>query len=140
MLHKAFIRSDHDPVADLDRAFDQQDQAGYEVIDDILQAKPDTNGQGPRYQRNIRQIHARHRHGHTGCENETQIADPGGNGIAQAFFDFRFRQDLFCQISIQRAHQCQAHDENNDGKQNVSDGDFDAADLQSPQDRARPAQ
>ena len=43
--HVALLIAEHDPVADLDRALDQQDQPGHEVVDDRLQAEADAHRQ-----------------------------------------------------------------------------------------------
>src|SRR5690606_41527207 len=43
--HIALGIADHYPVADLDRALDQQEQARYEVLDDRLQAEANRSGE-----------------------------------------------------------------------------------------------
>ena len=57
--HIAFHIPGDDPIAGANRALEQQDDAGNEVIDDVLQAEADTDRQGTGDNRQIRQTEPR---------------------------------------------------------------------------------
>src|SRR5262249_28682907 len=56
--HPSLLALDHDRVADADRPFGQQDEAGYEIRHDGLQPKPDTDRKSAGNQRNLLQVEA----------------------------------------------------------------------------------
>ena len=69
MRRVALLVADHDPVADLDRALDEQDEPGDEVVDDRLQAEADANRERTRHDGEVRHVEA-------GVETDSGAATP----------------------------------------------------------------
>src|SRR5262249_17221990 len=71
--HPSLLALDHDRVADADRPFGQQDEAGYEIRHDGLQPKPDTDRKGAGNQRNLLQVEAEPRQRHNDRRDRAEI-------------------------------------------------------------------
>ena len=72
--HVALLIADHDPIADLDRALGQQDQARHEVVHDRLQAEADADRQSAGDDGEVRDIEAGVGHRHQRREADAGIA------------------------------------------------------------------
>src|SRR5690606_23711433 len=92
-----------DPVAYLERPFGEQDQAGHEVVDDVLQAKTDTDGERTGDQRKAGEIDTRGRQADQAGDQDTGVADRCADGIAYARVDTSARHHLAVQPALEGA-------------------------------------
>lgn len=83
----AGVGANLDPVANLDRPFDQQDDAAHEIGDHRLQAESDADRERPGDERQAREIEAGGGDGNQSGEGEAEIAEAGEDGGSRAGFD-----------------------------------------------------
>ena len=101
VAHEAHLAVDLDHVAFADGAFDQQDDAGHEVLHDGLQAETDADGQGAGDDGKARQVDPRRGDRDQRRQEDADIADTGGDGVLPAQIHPRARQDrgLSCRLT-----------------------------------------
>ena len=102
---------DH-PVADLERPLGEQDQAGDEVGDDVLQAEADAERQAAGDQREVRQVDAGRRNAEQRGKQDAGIADGGADRVAHAGIDAAARHDRAVEPALEPARHEIADDEN----------------------------
>ena len=78
LLNPALLAVNDDPVADLERAFEQNDDTGNKVVDDVLQTKTDTDGKSRSNQRQIGKVAAHDRYADDGGQNKADKAQSRG--------------------------------------------------------------
>ncbi len=112
--------ADHYPVADLDRPLDQQDQAGDEIVHDILQAETDTDRQCTGDDRQIRQVEADRADGSNAGQQITGIGQAGDHRIAHAGIDAALLFQPGIEAAAQQTGDADADHQHNDGPQDVT--------------------
>src|SRR6185436_7659623 len=70
-------RTDLDQVAHADRSFHDEDQPGYEVVDDVLQAEADAHAERSGNESDLRRIDAERGQGEYGADDDN---NPAGEG------------------------------------------------------------
>ncbi len=102
-LDIAFGRTDHDPVIGLDRPLEQQDQAGHEIVEYILQAESDADGERTGDDRQIGELHASHREADDQREGHTEITGNRDDGFARAALHARTAEPALIQALLEPA-------------------------------------
>lgn len=87
--HQSFITGDENPIADLDRPFDQQNQSQDKVIDNILQTKTDSHGKSAR---DVREIEPKRRNSNSGRNDDSDISESRGDGVLDTGLQLGLRQ------------------------------------------------
>ncbi len=125
-----------DAVADLDRAFHEQDEAAHEVVGDVAQAEADAEGNRAQHERQRAQVEARQhdRKDDERAQNQQDVADQGGDGDGDAGVEPGAGQEALAKQAFDdadREHECDQKDE---ADQHREDGDAQAAELEGPAD------
>ena len=128
---EALVLSHHHPVADLDRALGEQDQARDEVVDHTLEPEADADGQGAGDQRKRREVDAGGVNGEERRENNADIADPGAERVPDAHVQPGRLQEPFVQESLQKTNQNNQDDEEGDAQQQVRQREDSIADAEA---------
>ena len=128
----------HDPVADLDRPFDQQDQPGHEVVDDRLQAKADTDRQRARDNREVGDVEAGIGNGDHRREDRASVSDGCVDRIGDAGIHLRLHQHSFAQAPLDKPRCKQHRHEQRDADHDAHQRNFELTDLKAEQHRLDP--
>jgi hypothetical protein len=94
MPHRALLSPDDDPVADLDRPLDQQQQAGDEIVDDLAQPEADTDRQRACDDGEVRQVEPHRGDSDDRRDQDADIIRGHRQRVAHAAVEARARQDL----------------------------------------------
>ena len=138
-LHDPHIAADLDPIADLDRPLDQQDQAGDEIVDDILETETDTDRQRARDNRQIGKIDAEHGDPNHRRDDDANVTEPRRERVPDAGFEMGLRQYALGQGSLQHAGQGEQCQENQHAESDFCQRYGHAADREPGQNYAGPA-
>ncbi len=125
------IGADDHPVADLDRPLDQEDDAGDEIVDDVLQAEADADGEGAGDKRKVCQVETAHGYRHHGRESYADITESRGYRVLQTRFHPCFRQHALGKAALQPAHEHQRDREDDQRHADVGERYRHAADLEA---------
>src|SRR5215831_15864487 len=115
--HPSLLALDHDRVADADRPFGQQDEAGYEIRHDGLQPKPDTDRKGAGNQRNLLQVEAQPRERDHDRRDRADIAEDRDDRELEAGLQSGPRQQLRLQPTLHDARDDEQQQKDKSGRQ-----------------------
>src|SRR5215468_9251378 len=115
--HPSLLTLDYDRVADADRPFGQQDEAGYEIRHDGLQPKPDTDRKGAGNQRNLLQVEAEPRERNNDRYDRADIAEDRDDRELEAGLQSGPRQQLRLQPTLHDARDDEQQQKDKSGRQ-----------------------
>ncbi len=138
-LDRALGRAGHHPVANLEGALHQQDEAGDEVRHDILQAETDTDRKGGSDQRQTGEVEAGGRHAEDGRNRNAEISDACFDGVAHAGIHLAARHDVAVQPLLEPAGDDVTDGEDENAAENADQRDRGIADGDTRQQAIGPA-
>ena len=125
------LAGDHDPVADLHRPFDQKDDPGDKIVDDILKAEADADRQGAGDNGDIRQVQSSCADRCQRGQREADIADAGHQRRLRPGVHPRLGQDRAAQDRLNAARDDDSDDEDGHKKQQIDRRKGEVADLKT---------
>ena len=137
--HVAFALLDGDPVADLDRPLDQQDQPRDEVVDDGLQAEADADRQGAGDDGEAGDVEAGVGDGGERGDGKADVAGARVDGVGEAGIHLALRQRPGGEPALHETRRRQQADEQGDGDEDACQRDAHAADVEAEDGGAHPA-
>src|SRR5262245_12389457 len=93
-LHLAGEGAKLDGVADLDRALEEEDQAGDEVVDDVLQPEADADAEGTGDDRDAREIEAERREAEEEADQQDDVVNQARESGGDAALELHAREDV----------------------------------------------
>ena len=105
LVHRTGHVADGDEVTDAHRALEEDDQAGDEVTEDLLQAETQTDREGGGQPLQLVPAHPQGRQGGHGAEADDDVGEQGGGGVGAALGQIQPRQHQHLQQARQVARQ-----------------------------------
>src|SRR5260370_910900 len=134
--HPSFFPLDHDRVADADRPLGQQNETGYEVGHDGLQAKTDADGEGAGNQGDLLQIESESRKCNADRRDRADIAEDRDDRQLKTWLQSGSGQQLRLEPALYNARNDQEQEEQEGARQDRFKRKVDLADLASKRDVA----
>src|SRR5213080_2206352 len=129
--HPSFFSLHHDRIADADRPLGQQDETGYEVGDDGLQAKTDANRKRAGNQGDLLQIETESRKGNADRRDRADIAEDGDDRQLKAWLQSGSGQQLGLEPALDNACNNQEEEQQEGGCHHRFKREVEFADLES---------